>query len=193
MIKHFLTCPFSGSNLIAKLMKMQLMEEDDDLAYGASPDDEDKPMADGRPAWMRTLHTSVSTWMSLIPKVKKILRSVFQNVVIISVFVFKQIFKCVHVWQSCRFLFLEKERLDLDNMKYAFKLSRYIGLNGLSYFMKLLFKFLIAYSIFHKISHIFQNLKIIDLLSWSVFLYIYRDSICIWSFHHWKEYIYYLD
>ena len=77
MIKHFLTCPFSGSNLIAKLMKMQLMEEDDDLAYGASPDDEDKPMADGRPAWMRTLHTSVSTWMSLIPKVKKNLRSVF--------------------------------------------------------------------------------------------------------------------
>ncbi|XP_078314970.1 cytoplasmic dynein 1 heavy chain 1-like isoform X1 [Crassostrea virginica] len=58
-----------GSNLIAKLMKMQLMEEDDDLAYGASPDDEDKPMADGRPAWMRTLHTSVSTWMSLIPKI----------------------------------------------------------------------------------------------------------------------------
>lgn len=50
-------------------MKMQLMEEDDDLAYGASPDDEDKVMADGRPAWMRTLHTSVSTWMSLIPKV----------------------------------------------------------------------------------------------------------------------------
>lgn len=60
----------TGSNLIAKLMKMQLMEEDDDLAYGASPDDEDKVMADGRPAWMRTLHTSVSTWMSLIPKVK---------------------------------------------------------------------------------------------------------------------------
>eukprot|EP00105_Crassostrea_gigas_P045649 XP_019929797.1 PREDICTED: cytoplasmic dynein 1 heavy chain 1 isoform X11 [Crassostrea gigas] len=58
-----------GSNLIAKLMKMQLMEEDDDLAYGASPDDEDKVMADGRPAWMRTLHTSVSTWMSLIPKI----------------------------------------------------------------------------------------------------------------------------
>lgn len=79
MIKHFLTCPFSGSNLIAKLMKMQLMEEDDDLAYGASPDDEDKPMADGRPAWMRTLHTSVSTWMSLIPKVNKKLRSVFQK------------------------------------------------------------------------------------------------------------------
>ncbi|XP_061172861.1 cytoplasmic dynein 1 heavy chain 1-like isoform X1 [Saccostrea echinata] len=58
-----------GSKLIAKLMKMQLIEEDDDLAYGATPEDEEKRLADGRPAWMRTLHTSVSTWMSLIPKI----------------------------------------------------------------------------------------------------------------------------
>ena len=130
----------------------------------------------------------------LYPRLTKNWEVFFKNVVIISVFILKHILKCVHVWQSCRFLFLEKDRLDLDDMKYAFKLSRYIGLNGLSYFMKLLFKFLIAYSIFHKISHIFQNLKLIDLFNKLIrFFYIYIVTMCIWSFHHWKEYIYCLN
>lgn len=54
--------------MIAKLMKMQLLE-DDDLAFTASPEEKDKPMTDGRPAWMRSLHNSVSGWLQLVPKV----------------------------------------------------------------------------------------------------------------------------
>ncbi|XP_048259760.1 cytoplasmic dynein 1 heavy chain 1-like isoform X2 [Haliotis rufescens] len=56
-----------GSDMIAKLMKMQLLEEDD--VIGAKADDhEDHRMADGRPAWMRTLHQSVGTWLKLVPQ-----------------------------------------------------------------------------------------------------------------------------
>ena len=57
-----------GSDMIAKLMKMQLLEDDDEMDTGESEDDQ-KLMADGRPAWMRTLHTSVRTWLDLVPKV----------------------------------------------------------------------------------------------------------------------------
>lgn len=59
---------FVGSEIIANLLKMQILEEDDDLAYGITPDEEEK-IVDGRPTWMKTLHTSVSTWMTLVPKV----------------------------------------------------------------------------------------------------------------------------
>lgn len=51
-------------------MKMQILEEDDDLAYSSTPDEEQK-VVDGRPTWMKTLHTSVSTWMTLVPKVRQ--------------------------------------------------------------------------------------------------------------------------
>lgn len=61
---------FIGFNLIAKLMKMQLMEEDDDLVYGVFFDDEDKVMVDGRFVWMRIFYIFVFIWMFLIFKVK---------------------------------------------------------------------------------------------------------------------------
>lgn len=50
--------------MIANLLRMQLLEEE----VTASPD-ESKRMADGRPAWMRTLHTSVSAWLQMVPSV----------------------------------------------------------------------------------------------------------------------------
>ena len=56
--------------MIIKLMKMEILEEGDDLAYGGTPD-EDMKQVDGRPAWMRTLHTSVATWLNLIPRVSE--------------------------------------------------------------------------------------------------------------------------
>lgn len=55
--------------MIAKLMRMQLLEEADVDATGSSSPDEEKRMADGRPAWMRTLQTSVTTWLKLVPQV----------------------------------------------------------------------------------------------------------------------------
>ncbi|KAK3093975.1 hypothetical protein FSP39_022394 [Pinctada imbricata] len=69
-----------GSQLIAKLMKMQVLEEEDDSVYSTSSDDEDKRLADGRPAWMRTLHTSVSTWMKLVPKAVGALKRTVENI-----------------------------------------------------------------------------------------------------------------
>ena len=63
-----------ASDLIGKLLKMQIFEDDDDLAYSStstSGDDEQKKKTeDGRPAWMRTLHSSLAQWMGLVPKVK---------------------------------------------------------------------------------------------------------------------------
>ena len=59
----------AGSDMIAKLMRMQLLEEAD-VETGASSPDEERRLADGRPAWMRTLHTSVSTWLKLVPQVR---------------------------------------------------------------------------------------------------------------------------
>ncbi|KAK6191509.1 hypothetical protein SNE40_003176 [Patella caerulea] len=59
-----------GSDLIAKLMKMEILEEEDS-SYDPS-DDQQKRMADGRPAWMRTVHTSVATWLKLVPPVSSL-------------------------------------------------------------------------------------------------------------------------
>ncbi|XP_076442165.1 cytoplasmic dynein 1 heavy chain 1-like isoform X5 [Babylonia areolata] len=57
-----------GGDMIAKLMRMQLLEEADvDVGGGSSPEEE-RRLADGRPAWMRTLHTSVTTWLKLVPQ-----------------------------------------------------------------------------------------------------------------------------
>jgi dynein heavy chain 1 len=56
--------------MIAKLMRMQILEEADASdALAATSPDEEKRMADGRPAWMKTLHNSVSTWLKLVPEV----------------------------------------------------------------------------------------------------------------------------
>lgn len=47
-----------GTDLISKLLKMQQLEDDDELAY--SMDDSSLPndpaQVDGRPSWMKTLH-----------------------------------------------------------------------------------------------------------------------------------------
>ncbi len=64
-----------GGEMISKLLKMQLLEDDDELAYTPTPGSENQDAqreardADGRPAWMRTLHNSLSTWLQMVPKV----------------------------------------------------------------------------------------------------------------------------
>ena len=57
--------------MIGKLLKMQLLEDDDELAYTPTEDTETTAAHDGRPAWMRTLHNSLATWMQLIPQVRE--------------------------------------------------------------------------------------------------------------------------
>ena len=51
------------------VFQVELLEDDDDLDSVEADDQQDKAMADGRPAWMRTVHASVNAWLDLVPKV----------------------------------------------------------------------------------------------------------------------------
>ena len=59
--------------MIAKLLKMQILEDDDELAYLPSDkDDQDaatRKEVDGRPAWMRILCSDLQEWAKMLPKV----------------------------------------------------------------------------------------------------------------------------
>lgn len=56
-------------------LSTQVFEDDDDLAYGEGTDEDSKQpkLEDGRPSWMRTLHSSLAQWMQLVPKVQYLL------------------------------------------------------------------------------------------------------------------------
>ena len=58
--------------MIANLLRMQLLEESDATPHSGTPEEQEKRLTDGRPAWMRTLHSSVSTWLDLVPKVSTV-------------------------------------------------------------------------------------------------------------------------
>ncbi|XP_067011460.2 dynein heavy chain, cytoplasmic isoform X2 [Anabrus simplex] len=71
-----------GTDLVSKLLKMQQLEDDDELAYAAD-EGLDKPReqeVDGRPSWMRTLHNSATTWLQLLPKSLQTLRRTVENI-----------------------------------------------------------------------------------------------------------------
>ena len=67
--------------MISKMLKMQMLEDEDDLAYAET---EKKARADstsdGRPAWMRTLHTTASNWLHLVPQTLGHLRRTVENI-----------------------------------------------------------------------------------------------------------------
>lgn len=68
-----------GTDLNAKLLKMQLLEDDDEVVY-PSDEHEAKREIDGRPAWMRTLQNSASTWLRLVPQNLVSLRRTVENI-----------------------------------------------------------------------------------------------------------------
>lgn len=67
--------------MISKMLKMQVLEDEDDLAYAET---EKKTRvdstSDGRPAWMRTLHTTASNWLHLIPQTLSHLKRTVENI-----------------------------------------------------------------------------------------------------------------
>ena len=67
--------------MISKMLKMQMLEDEDDLAY-AETEKKTRPDAtsDGRPAWMRTLHTTASNWLHLIPQTLSHLKRTVENI-----------------------------------------------------------------------------------------------------------------
>jgi len=62
----------AGNEMIGKLLKMQMMEDDDELAYTPA-ETETAAMqreADGRPGWMRILSGDLLEWSKMLPKVR---------------------------------------------------------------------------------------------------------------------------
>lgn len=57
---------------MSKLLKMQQLEDEDELAYSAEDtsriNSDSETYEDGRPSWMKTLHNSASTWLQLLPQ-----------------------------------------------------------------------------------------------------------------------------
>ncbi|RWS31185.1 Dynein heavy chain: cytoplasmic-like protein [Leptotrombidium deliense] len=70
-----------SSSMVAKLLKLQLLEDDDDVAYvGDSEEHIKRTQHDGRPAWMRTLLNSATTWLRLLPSTLQVLRRTVENI-----------------------------------------------------------------------------------------------------------------
>ncbi|KAF4518251.1 hypothetical protein B566_EDAN010397 [Ephemera danica] len=77
------------TDLVSKLLKMQQLEDDDELAYtadlpgsGEASLETSLPLSesDGRPSWMRLLHTSASTWLQLLPRTLPTLKRTVDNI-----------------------------------------------------------------------------------------------------------------
>lgn len=71
IILHYVNC-ILGTDLVSKLLKMQQLEDEDELAYSSEDsarlDTPAQGQGDGRPSWMITLHNSASTWLQLLPR-----------------------------------------------------------------------------------------------------------------------------
>ncbi|XP_022096690.1 cytoplasmic dynein 1 heavy chain 1-like isoform X2 [Acanthaster planci] len=70
-----------GASMISKLLKMSMLDEEDDFTT-SSTERKKRPgsTSDGRPAWMRILHTSVKNWSSIIPKSLTLLKRTADNI-----------------------------------------------------------------------------------------------------------------
>ncbi|XP_037874257.1 dynein heavy chain, cytoplasmic isoform X1 [Bombyx mori] len=72
-----------GSDLVSKLLKMQQLEDEEELAYSAATQDNDASsvvLGDGRPAWMKILHQTAANWLQLLPKELPTLRRTVENI-----------------------------------------------------------------------------------------------------------------
>ncbi|XP_065167911.1 dynein heavy chain, cytoplasmic isoform X2 [Atheta coriaria] len=70
-----------GTDLISNLLKMQQLEDDDELAYSVEDISQEHPeQGDGRPSWMKTLHNSAETWLKLLPKSLNTLKRTVENI-----------------------------------------------------------------------------------------------------------------
>lgn len=75
-----------GVDMISKMLKMQMLEDEDDLAYAETEKKaRTDSTSDGRPAWMRTLHTTASNWLHLIPQTLSHLKRTVENIKVAGV------------------------------------------------------------------------------------------------------------
>ncbi|KAF5301350.1 hypothetical protein FQA39_LY10748 [Lamprigera yunnana] len=69
-----------GTDLVGKLLKMQQLEDDDELAYSEESSPTSPTQIDGRPSWMKTLHNSAVTWLQLLPRALPTLKRTIENI-----------------------------------------------------------------------------------------------------------------
>ena len=69
-----------GTSMVGKLLKMQILEDDDELAYGTEESNGSANLIEGRPSWMVTLHQSANSWLSLLPESLMVLRRTLDNI-----------------------------------------------------------------------------------------------------------------
>ncbi|XP_075048644.1 cytoplasmic dynein 1 heavy chain 1 isoform X1 [Mixophyes fleayi] len=70
-----------GIDMISKMLKMQMLEDEDDLAYAETEKKQrTDSTSDGRPAWMRTLHTTACNWLHVIPQTLNHLKRTVDNI-----------------------------------------------------------------------------------------------------------------
>lgn len=74
-----------GTDLVSKLLKMQQLEDDEELAYSIEETNEAAAAAaqaqkDGRPSWMKVLHNSATAWLELLPKSLPTLKRTVENI-----------------------------------------------------------------------------------------------------------------
>lgn len=65
---------------MGKMLKMQMLEDEDDLAYETEKKQRSSSSSDNQPAWMRTLHTTACNWLQLIPQVVSPLKRTVENI-----------------------------------------------------------------------------------------------------------------
>lgn len=69
-----------GTDMMAKLLKMQMLEDEDDLAYETEKKQRSTSSSDAQPAWMRSLHSTARTWLQLIPESVNPLKRTVENI-----------------------------------------------------------------------------------------------------------------
>ena len=69
-----------GKATIVKLLKMQQLDEDEELAYDQDQTQEVPEKALGQPAWMRSLNESVTSWLTNLPKSLNPMKRTVENI-----------------------------------------------------------------------------------------------------------------
>lgn len=66
--------------MMGKMLKMQMLEDEDDLAYETEKKERASSTSDAQPAWMRTLHTTACNWLQLMPQTVNPLKRTVENI-----------------------------------------------------------------------------------------------------------------
>ncbi|XP_061897473.1 cytoplasmic dynein 1 heavy chain 1 isoform X1 [Entelurus aequoreus] len=69
-----------GTDMMGKMLKMQMLEDEDDLAYETEKKERASSTSDAQPAWMRTLHGTACNWLQLMPQTVNPLKRTVENI-----------------------------------------------------------------------------------------------------------------